>query len=215
MKVLVISVHPDDEALGCGGSILRHAAAGDEIYWMVVTEGYVPRLTPEMMKTKALEVEAVAAAYGAKRLIKLGFRATSLDHIPQNDLVDKIREVVSDVRPEIIYQVHGGDIHTDHRAFFTASMSVLKPVRRILCYETLSSTEAAPALVDRQFLPNVYADITPYLERKLEIMKLFASELQPDPFPRGSSAIRALARFRGATISIEYAEAFMLIREVV
>jgi LmbE family N-acetylglucosaminyl deacetylase len=100
-------------------------------------------------------------------------------------------------------------------------MSVLKPfymqrrgVRRVLGYETLSSTDAAPPRSDRAFVPNVFSDITPYIDRKLEVMALYATEVQPEPMPRSASAIRALARFRGSTISAEYAEAFTLIREV-
>jgi len=221
MTVLIISVHPDDETLGCGGTILRHVAAGDAVHWLVVTQGYEPRYAPEIQAVKAAEVERVAAAYGMKKLYKLGFRTTQLDHVPQNELIDGLRKTVAEVRPQIIYQIHGGDIHTDHFAVFTAAMAVLKPfhmsqlgVQRVLCYETLSSTEAAPALVHRHFVPTVYIDITPHLERKLEIMLMFASEIHQDPLPRGSSAIRALARYRGATIATDYAEAFMLIREL-
>ena len=87
-------------------------------------------------------------------------------------------------------------------------------IKRILCYESLSSTEAAPPLFHRVFLPNVYNDITGYIERKVEIMGLYETEMQPDPLPRSPSSIRALARYRGATIGVEYAEAFMLIREL-
>ena len=87
-------------------------------------------------------------------------------------------------------------------------------VRAILSYETLSSTEAAPPQPSRLFAPTVYRDVTSHLEAKLEIMHLYVSEAQPDPLPRGPSAIRALARYRGATIGVEYAEAFMLIREI-
>jgi LmbE family N-acetylglucosaminyl deacetylase len=87
-------------------------------------------------------------------------------------------------------------------------------VRRVLCYETLSSTEAAPSRPDRAFIADVFSDITPFLDRKIEMMGLYESEAQADPFPRGPSAIRALARYRGATIGVEYAEAFMLIREL-
>ena len=87
-------------------------------------------------------------------------------------------------------------------------------IRRILGYETLSSTDAAPARSDRAFTPNVFCDITPYIDRKLEIMRLYETEIHAEPMPRSMSAIRALARLRGATISVEYAEAFMLIREV-
>jgi LmbE family N-acetylglucosaminyl deacetylase len=152
---------------------------------------------------------------------KLGFPTAQLDTIGQADLIQKIRNVIAGVRPAIVYLVHNGDVHSDHRAVFDATLSVLKPfhmqalgVRRILSYETLSSTEAAPPMAQRAFVPNVYQDITGYLDRKLAIMALYQTESQSDLFPRGASAIRALARYRGATIGVEYAEAFMLIREI-
>jgi len=88
-------------------------------------------------------------------------------------------------------------------------------VHRVLCYEILSSTEAAPPQLGHAFMPNVFIDITPYIERKIEIMALYETGAQLDPLPRGPSALRALARYRGATIGVEYAEAFMLIHEVI
>jgi LmbE family N-acetylglucosaminyl deacetylase len=152
---------------------------------------------------------------------KLGLPTVKLDALPQGELIDAIRKVAVEVRPETVYLVHHGDVHTDHHTVFTAALSVFKPfysqqtgLRRILSYETLSSTDAAPALPYRQFIPTVFHDVTPYLERKLEIMGLYATEAHPDPMPRGTSAIRALARYRGATVGVEYAEAFMLVREV-
>ncbi len=221
MNVLIISVHPDDETLGCGGTILRHVAEGDSVDWLVVTAAHEPRWGREVIEQKAAEVRAVAAAYGMRQVTKLGFRTTELDVQPQNTLIDGIRSAVEATRPEVVYLVHGGDIHTDHFAVFTAAMSVLKPfymkkhgVQRVLCYETLSSTEAAPPLMHRVFVPNVYREITGYLERKVAIMGLYASEVHEDPLPRGSAAIRALARYRGATIAVDAAEAFVLVREV-
>ena len=221
MKVLVISVHPDDETLGCGGTQLKHGAEGDSLFWLVVTRAHEPQWSAGVIEDKRTEIEQVAEAYGMKEIITLGFPAVQLDTIPQAELIGEIQGVIGKVSPEIIYLVHGGDVHTDHHAVFTATMSVLKPfnmarlgVRRMLCYETLSSTEAAPQQINRAFLPNVFSDITPYIEKKLAIMKLYQTEAQADPLPRGPSAIRALARYRGATIGIDYAEAFMLMREV-
>lgn len=221
MDVLIISVHPDDEALGCGGTILKHAAAGDRLFWLVMTEAFEPQWSKEIITCKAAEVEIVAQAYGIQEFFKLGFPTTQLDTVPQADMIASIRNVIEKVKPEQVYMVHRGDIHTDHYATFLAAMSVFKPfymaqlgVRRVLCYETLSSTEAAPAFVERSFTPNMFSDITPFIDRKIEIMNLYASETHSDPFPRGPSAIRALARFRGATISVDYAEAFVLVREI-
>ena len=222
MRILVISVHPDDEALGCAGTILKHRARGDQLSWLIVTEAHEPQWSAEVIRRKAEEVELVAERYGMKDVRKLGFPTTELDRVSQGDLIGAIRQSVSDVRPEIVYTIHSGDVHSDHRAVFSAVTSAIKPfnmarlgVRRVLSFETLSSTDAAPALLSRQFIPNVYSDISPYIDAKLECMAIFASESQDELQPRGSSAIKALARFRGSSMGVEYAEAFMLIREFI
>ena len=221
MKILTISVHPDDETLGCGGTLLKHAAAGDSLYWTIITCAHEPEWPAELIEKKADEVSAVAEAYGMEQVFRLGFPTTRLDVTPQSDMLSSLRDVIAEVRPNVVYMIHHGDIHTDHHAAYTAVMSVLKPfymeqlgVHRLLSYETLSSTDAAPITAARAFLPNVFNDIGHLIDRKISIMELFESEVHSDPFPRGPSAIRALARLRGATIGREYAEAFMLIREV-
>lgn len=221
MRVLAISVHPDDETLGCGGTLLRHQADGDALSWLVVTQAYEPTWSADVIARKSAEVERAASAYAFERVFRLGFPTARLDTVPQNDLIAPLRDAISDVRPEVVYVVHGGDVHTDHGVVFTATMSVLKPfymsrlgVRRILCYETLSSTDAAPILPGRQFLPVVYRDISSFIDQKIDIMSFYQTECQADPMPRGPASIRALARHRGATIGVDFAEVFMLIREV-
>jgi len=220
VRVLVISVHPDDEALGCAGTIFKHRDQRDELFWLIVTQPTEPDWPAGVVRRKAEEVEKAAEFYGMKEFFKLGFPTMYLDQVPQGDLIERINRSVTDIRPKLVYTIHDGDIHTDHRVTFSAVTSAIKPfkmsrlgVRRLLSFETLSSTDAAPPLIGRHFAPNVYTDISLHLDRKLECMKVFASEAQDELMPRGSSAIRALARFRGATIGVEYAEAFMLIRE--
>ena len=220
MNVLVISAHPDDETLGCGGVLLKHKDAGDSIYWMIATQPQQPQWSPETIERKIDEVRAVAEAYAVKQCFKLGLPAGQLDMVHVADLMEDIRKVVAQISPESIYMVHGGDIHTDHQIVFTAAMSVLKPfymgnlgVRRVICYETLSSTEAA-AYANKAFTPNIFSDITPYIDQKIGILGMYLTEVQPDPMPRGPSAVRALARFRGSTIGVDYAEAFLLVREL-
>jgi LmbE family N-acetylglucosaminyl deacetylase len=222
MTVLVISTHPDDETLGCAGTLLKHRAEGSKLFWLIVTAASDPRWPKEVINRKSAEVETVAQALEVEQFFKLGFPTAGLDRVPLDELIGRVKEVVSKVKPETVYLVHGGDIHTDHQAVFKATMSVLKPfymtelgVRRILCYETLSSTEAAPPRQDQVFLPNVFSDISNYLESKIDIMNLYETEVHADPLPRGPSAIRALARYRGATIGVEYAEAFQMMRELV
>lgn len=222
MRVLVVCAHPDDETLGCGGTILKHVAAGDDVRWLVVTSAHEPRWAADIVERKTAEIEAVRAAYGMTEVVRLGFPSTRLDVTPRADVIDAIADVVLRARPQIVYVVHPGDVHGDHADVFEATLVVLKAfrmkalgVRRILAYETLSSTDAAPAHAGRAFLPTVFSDIGAYLERKIEIMAMYGTETQQDPLPRGPSAIRALARVRGATVGVDAAEAFSVVRELV
>jgi LmbE family N-acetylglucosaminyl deacetylase len=201
--------------------MLRRAAEGATISWLVVTQAHEPLWPAELIERKSREVDAVAAAYGVETTVRLGFPTTRLDTVPRAELIGALRDAFDELRPEVVYLTHPGDVHTDHADVFLAATAVLRSfrtaasgLRRILCYETLSSTDAAPVTAARAFLPEVFSDITPYLERKLEIMALYESESQDDPLPRGPSAIRAQARLRGATVGVQYAEAFKLVREL-
>jgi LmbE family N-acetylglucosaminyl deacetylase len=221
VKVLAMSAHPDDETLGCGGTLLKHRAAGDEISWLIATQGHEPQWTAEVLRRKAAEVENVARAYGVKKIFRLEKPAARLETVPQAELMDMIRRAVEESRPEVVYLVHRGDVHSDHRALFSAAAAVLKPfhmarlgVRRILSWETLSSTDAAAPAPADAFVPNVFIDISRHLDEKLRVMALYETEAQPDPLPRGPSALRALSRVRGAAVGVAAAEAFALVREL-
>ncbi|HJR08427.1 MAG TPA: PIG-L family deacetylase [Pyrinomonadaceae bacterium] len=218
MRVLVIAPHPDDETLGCGGTLLKHIAAGDSVSWVIVTKAYEPRWPAEVIERRERQIEQVSAAYGFAKKFRLSFPAARLDTVPLEELMSAFNEIVAEVKPDWIYTVHAGDIHSDHRVVFEATMSTVKSFNstasRLLSYETISSTDAAPPVRETVFLPNVYCDITPFLERKLEIMSLYEGEVHPYPLPRALESIRALARFRGATVASGYAEAFMLLREL-
>jgi N-acetylglucosamine malate deacetylase 1 len=221
MRVLTIAPHPDDETLGCGGTLLKHKSAGDEIFWLIVTQGFEPVWSNEVIQQKSGEIDSVSAAYGFSKTIKLGFPSTRLDAVATHELISGIGDSIRDIQPGIVYLNHAGDIHSDHRVIFDATMSALKPfnthrhgVRRILSYEVLSSTDAMPPNASRAFIPSVFNDISPFLEQKLRIMAEFKSEIHSGPFPRSLENIRALATYRGSTIGCEFAEAFMLIREV-
>jgi LmbE family N-acetylglucosaminyl deacetylase len=221
MRILVIAPHPDDETLGCGGSLLKHKSNGDSLSWLVATRGYEPQWSAELLEQKEREIGAVAAAYGFDNTFRLNFPTIKLDQTPLDEIIVAIRNSITDCKPDCVYLNHAGDVHSDHRVLFEATMSVLKPfssgkhgVKKILSYEVFSSTDAAPVGAARAFLPNVFTDVTEFLEKKLEIMGLYESELQASPLPRALDSLRALARVRGATIGVEYAEAFMLVREV-
>jgi LmbE family N-acetylglucosaminyl deacetylase len=187
----------------------------------VATRGHEPQWPAEMLAQKEREIGAVAAAYGFENTFRLNFPTIQLDQTPLGEIISSVRDAITDSKPDCVYVNHVGDVHSDHRVLFEATMSVLKPfysgkhgVKRVLSYEVFSSTDAAPVNPARAFLPNVFTDVTEFIEQKLEIMGMYASELQAPPLPRALDSLRALARVRGATIGVEYAEAFMLVREV-
>ena len=221
MKVLIVAPHPDDETLGCGGTLLKHRAAGDTLYWVIMTQAQEPEWSAESIEAKAREIEKVSVAYGFGKTFRLGLPAARTDTLPLQDLITAVRDVTDQIRPDCVYVNHAGDIHSDHRVSFQAVMSAVKPfysarngVRRLLSYEVLSSTDAMPASLGLSFSPSVFSDISSHVERKLEIMALYETEVQAYPLPRASESIRALARTRGATVGVEHAEAFQLIREI-
>src|ERR1700704_3686329 len=122
MKILAIAPHPDDETLGCGGALLRHRAEKDVLHWLIVTQAHAPQSSARLIARKAKEVERVAKAYGMRSVRKLGLPTTRLDGTPMAELIDRLREGIEAVRPDIVYLVHGGDVHTDHHVVFTAAL---------------------------------------------------------------------------------------------
>lgn len=219
-KVLIISVHPDDETLGCGGSILKHFKNKDEVFWLILTNINDEQIWgKERIDQRQLEIEKVASLFGFKKTIKLNFDTTKLDQLPLDKLTEEISHAIKEIKPEIIYLHNRSDVHSDHRISFDAIISATKTfnhpyIQRVMMYETISETEFAPAVQENAFMPNYFVDITEYIDKKIEIMKIYKSELKEHPFPRSERNIRALATFRGAQCGVNSAEAFMILKEI-
>ena len=219
-KILVVAPHPDDESLGCGGKLLKHVAAGDDVHWGIVTCIHPGDGFPEgMEERRRQEILAVEKAYGFKKTHHLGLPATRLDSIPIREVVGALSKVVAAVQPDIVYVPYPGDVHTDHRIVFEATGSCTKwfrysSVKRVLVYETLSETDFSIDPDAAGFRPNVFIDVSAHLERKLEILKLYGPEMGTFPFPRSERAARALSDLRGAAAGCLAAEAFMLLKEI-
>ena len=133
-------------------------------------------------------------------------------------MIKKIDAVFNEIKPNVVYTMFNNDVHSDHRVAFEAVYSCTKSFRNpfieaIYMMETLSETEFAPAMQSTSFIPNVYVDITPYMDKKLQIMSIYESEVMKEPYPRSLSSIEALARVRGSRCGVKYAEAFMLLYE--
>ncbi len=218
-KVLVVAPHPDDETLACGGTILKHKKQGHIINWLIVTgiseEAGYPAAS---VSTRNKEIETVAGMYDFDNIINLRLPTTMLDTLPMADLVKSIGDVIHETQPEIVYLPYRGDVHTDHKIVFDAVVSCTKwfrhkSIKRVLAYETISETDFGINPDNNGFKPNVFIDISNHLERKIEIFKVYSSEVGSFPFPRSEQSIRALAAMRGVTAGFEAAEAFMLLRE--
>lgn len=219
-KVMVIAPHPDDETLGCGGSLLKHKQAGDEIIWVIVTSiNEELGFSPDRIAQRQDEIKSVGECYGFSEVIQLNFPTTQLDQVSSSALVSSMGRVISRLQPEIIYLPYRGDVHTDHKYVFDAAVSCTKwfrypSIKRVLVYETLSETEFGINPDINAFRPNSFVNISEYLERKIEILNIFKSEMSDFPFPRSNMAVDSLAKLRGATAGFYAAEAFMLLKEI-
>ena len=219
--VLVVAPHPDDEVLGCGGTLLRHRAEGASVHWLVVTtmEGMAGYST-ERIEERRAQLEAVTDAMGFSERHELGFPTALLDTIPLADIVGATGRVVTEIGADTLYIPHAGDVHSDHGVVAKAAQACTKwfrypSVRRVYAYETPSETDFAfPP--DGPGMPlNRFVDISGYLDRKIEILKTYEGELGQFPFPRSETAIRALAQIRGSAAGTEAAEAFQVLKEIV
>ena len=215
-KILIIAVHPDDETLGCGGTLLKHKANGDEIHWLICTETNPKN---DFFKAREKEIEKVTNIYGFDSVTNLQLKTMQIDEYSMSDLITKISKVINEVKPSTIYLPFKSDVHSDHRKIFEASYSCTKSfrypcIKKIYMMEVLSETEFAPSVKEDSFVPNTFVDISEYMGKKIEIMQVFNSELEEHPFPRSERSLRALATLRGATAGCEYAESFVLLKEI-
>jgi LmbE family N-acetylglucosaminyl deacetylase len=219
-NIIVISAHPDDEVLGAGGTLLKHKNNGDNIYWIITTKIYENQGFPkELFESRQSEIQKVSTFYGMKNTFILDYPTMSLTNETLLEMIPKISNIFNEVKPEIIYCLNRSDAHSDHRITFDAIMACTKSfrypfIKQVYMYECISETEFAPPLAENVFLPNHYVDISEYMDGKLEIMKVYSSELGEHPFPRSIRNIEALATFRGASAGVEYAEAFQLVKSI-
>lgn len=217
MKILVIAPHLDDEVLGCGGTMAKHSASGDEVCLCVVTKAYSPEWSEKFIKNRLKEVQKVGEILGIKKIYFLDFPTVKMDTVPQKELNDKLCKVMKEVKPDIVYIPHRGDVNKDHRLIFEASLVAARPInnriKKILSYEVLSATDWGMPIAP--FAPNVYEDILPVaFKKKMKAMAVYKSELKNYPHPRSPEAIEALAKKRGVEAGLKLAEAFMLLREI-
>lgn len=219
MNVLVIAPHPDDEVLGCGGTIRRLSDEGHNVHVAIATRGWEPLFPTAQVEQVRGEAEAASKALGTTRLHFMDLPVTRLVELPEHELNGAVSKIVSETDPQWVLLPFRSDLHEDHKQLFDAAEVALRPlpgrldVERILCYETLSETHWHAPGVEPAFTPHLYIDISKQLPAKLAAMQCYKSQLKDAPNARSLESIEALAKFRGMTIHRHAAEAFMVMRE--
>lgn len=215
-KILVVAVHPDDETLGCGGTLLKHKAKGDKVHWLICTnlnKNHIYHVKREK------EIQKVSKLFNFDSVHQLKFETKKIDHYSISQIIDEISKVIKYLKPNTIYLPFKEDIHTDHKKIFEAAYSCTKSFRfkyinKIYMMETLSETEFSPSTKESTFIPNTFVDISKYINKKVQIMKIYKSEIDNHPFPRSETSIKALASFRGSSSGCKFAESFVLLKEI-
>lgn len=216
-NILVIAPHPDDEVLGCGGIIKKFTIKGDKVYVLIVTRGRPGKYSEAGIIKVRNEALHAHETLGVAETRFLDFHAPDLDMVPLADISDAILRIIIEFKIYTVFLPHRGDIHHDHRIVFNAGLVASRPVndycvKRIFSYETLSETEWAAPFSDETFVPTYYVDISDEIDYKKKAFSSFKSQIKQFPAARSLENIEALAKFRGATVGMERAEAFMVIR---
>lgn len=216
-KILIVAPHPDDEVLGCGGTIKRLSLQNIEVIVLVMTRGKKGLYSDEKILNVRNEAKKAHEMLGVTETIFLDFPAPELDLVSVSELSRAISGAVNQFNPGIIFLPHKGDIHHDHKAIFTAGLvasrpGIMCPVKKVFSYETLSETELAPPFGDDAFIPDFFVGIEQTIEIKMAAFKCFGSQIRNYPNSRSPEALEALAKLRGCSVGIPYAEAFMTIR---
>lgn len=221
-KVVVIAPHADDEIIGCGATIAKHVAEGDEVAVIVATNAAVgaPELYTQeridLVRSEALEAHRFL---GVRETLFMEFPAPALNAYPEYKISLGLSELFAELKPDFLYLPFAGDMHQDHKAIYRAALVSARPrgehiIENIYCYETLSETEWSP-MYEKYFVPNHFVDVSEFFQKKLEAMAIFKTQLREFPESRSLEALEALAKYRGATIGVQRAEAFAVERQIV
>lgn len=225
MNILVIGAHPDDEVLGCGGTIAREVIDGNDVFIAILGEGVTSRYDnreqadSELLKTLQKQSNQVGRLLGAKEVFMYNLPDNRFDTVPLLDVVKIVEELIDKLKPTCIYTHYGGDLNIDHvithRAVLTATRPLRgQPVQDIYAFEVPSSTEWSFGQYQRGFNPNMFVNISETLDQKIKAMKIYEGELRTFPHPRSSESLRSIAKYRGSAAGQKAAEGFEIIRSI-
>lgn len=218
MKNLIICAHPDDEILGCGGTIKKYSLH-EEFYVLILTGGAETRYTKEMERVLHENALEANSFLGTKEVFFEDLPNQKLDAIPLLDVILTIEKHIGLLKPQRVFTHHAGDLNRDHKVVYEASMVATKPVadqcaKQVYCYPVASSTEWNLVKTEKLFVPNVFIEIRDTIDDKIEAMKCYKSECRPYPHPRSPEALKTYSQYWGITVGMEYAEVFNLVRDI-
>jgi LmbE family N-acetylglucosaminyl deacetylase len=225
-SVAIVAAHPDDEVLGCGGTAAFHCLAGDVVSVLILAEGVTSRGQQRARSSRNNELDALAqaaysanAALGVSRVTLHDFPDNRMDSVDLLDIVKVVEAFLEACSPSTVYTHSSNDLNVDHRATHEAVLTACRPlpscpVKSLLFFEVPSSTEWRSGGDGRCFSPSWYVDISATLQRKLDALNAYGMEMRPFPHPRSLQAVEALARWRGSSIGVSAAEAFVVGRHV-
>jgi len=219
-KVLIVAAHPDDEVLGCGGTIARHIAEGDSVSILFLSTGVGSREMGQDSNEEALRKKSKDTALGIlgiKKHYQCEFPDNQFDKVCLLEIVKEIEKVISVEKPNLIYTHFGGDLNIDHRVTYQAVVTASRPVpggsvEEVLSFEILSSTDWT--FGEQRFLPNVFIDISLYKENKMMALKAYEQEMRDHPHSRSLVNVNNLMLVRGSAVGVAAAEAFQLVRKI-
>jgi len=216
--VLIVAAHPDDEVLGCGGTIAKHIDQGDKVHTVFMADGTSARTSAkeDSIKKRIETCDHVQSFFGITSTHFLEFSDNQMDNIPLLEVIKKLEKVFKKIKPSIIYTHHHNDLNIDHRKTHEAVMTVARPIPRsiiseIYGFEVLSSTEWSTPQKG-VFAPNFFVDITKQLDTKINALRMYNDEMRPTPHSRSINHAEVLAKHRGYSVGLEMAEAFEVYR---
>ena len=223
-KILIVAAHPDDEVLGCGGTITKSTSEGCKVYIVFMTNGIASRnrkkkdIKKEVNERKRAAIKA-CKIMGAEKPNFLDFQDNQLDKYPLLKIVKNVEKFIKKYSPSVIFSHYGGDLNIDHQIVNKAVITACRPqkqstVKKLLFFEIPSSTEWQITKPSKTFNPNWFEDISSVIKKKLNALQAYKSELRKWPHPRSKKGVKTLALWRGATVGVEAAEAFILGRKI-
>lgn len=217
--ILVVAAHPDDEAIGCGGTIAKHVSDGDMVHLVIMTDGVSARSIEEIsLKKRSTEKQSAFECMSLESITQFDFPDNRMDTVALLDVTQKLEGVLQKIKPDIVYTHYAHDLNVDHCVTYKAVMTACRPqpgqsVKQIYSFEVLSSTEWS-AEAAHIFSPNYFVDISPFIDFKLNLLEKYKDEMRDEPHTRSIENIIRNNRVRGNSVGLEAAEAFQLIRAV-